>query len=37
MNTCSTVKDIPTSVISVVLHYEQLWRTPTSANDGIFL
>ena len=25
------------SVIGVALHYEELCRTPTSANDGAFL
>ena len=28
---------IPISIISVVLHDEQLYRTRTSANDGVFL
>ena len=28
---------IPISVISVVLHYEQLYRAPTSVNDEILL
>ena len=28
--------NIPISVISVVLHYEQLCRAPTSANDRVF-
>ena len=32
-----TLKAHPISVISVVLHYEQLYRAPSIANDGIFL
>ena len=32
-----SLKDITIIVISVVLHYEQLCRAPTFANDEIFL
>ena len=31
------LKAHPNRVISAVLHYEQFFRAPTSANDGIFL
>ena len=31
------LKAHPHSVFSVVFHYEQVCRAPTSANDGIFL